>query len=606
MLKTTILSNLMILSISLFFGIISYAQVGIGTTSPEPRSILDLRSTDKGFLVPRVNITNLGNIAPITGGATSEPLLVWNTNVGTGTGFHYWSGSTWVPLSSSSGNHWSLNGNTITTANFLGTINGLDLNVRTANTNRLRVQSNGQVTVGFGAGAANAGDQLSSVGTYGVAGYSGTTGTGVYGQNISSGNGVWGLNNSSGNGVYGYNNSSGDAVHAEHDGSGNAVDAVAYGSGVGVYAENFAWTDYAIQAVDGIASVFADNTLLGFDAIIADTDDPVSNSLWARNTNTAGTAVLGGASGIYVFATNGSGVAGSSRKLGVFGYAGTGTTGSANYGNAGGQFTLDSDNNPATTTGNTGTRATATIAGYDNISPNGSLAVANSYFGGYFLGGNINGAPSYAYAGIKYGTNAAGTTGTNYKIIGNGTNSTIIKDNTNTPRILFSPEAPEILFEDYGTGKLINGVAEILIDPVLKDAIYVDENHPLKVFIQLEGDCNGVYVTNKSANGFTVKELGNGVSNVSFSYHIVANRADEIGSNGEISSKHVGLRFPVGPAPLKETSLSVRKEGDNKNDKNLNSKKNKNRRITTENEGNTLSEDEVKEIIKKVDISQKN
>ena len=95
--------------------------------------------------------------------------------------------------------------------------------------------------------------------------------------------------------------------------------------------------------------------------------------------------------------------------------------------------------------------------------------------------------------------------GTNYKIIGNGSNSTIIRDRNNTPRILFSPEAPEILFEDYGTGKLINGSANIIIDPIFKDAIYVDDHHPLKVFIQLEGDCNGVYVTNKSANGFTVK-----------------------------------------------------------------------------------------------------
>src|SRR5690606_1516347 len=82
-----------------------------------------------------------------------------------------------------------------------------------------------------------------------------------------------------------------------------------------------------------------------------------------------------------------------------------------------------------------------------------------------------------------------------------------------------------------------------------------DENHPLKVFIQLEGDCNGVYVTNKSADGFTVKELQRGNSNVSFSWHIVANRADDKDLNGEITSKHVGLRFPEGPGPLKPIEL---------------------------------------------------
>ena len=183
------------------------------------------------------------------------------------------------------------------------------------------------------------------------------------------------------------------------------------------------------------------------------------------------------------------------------------------------------------------------------------------YYGGYFTGGTAT--ISYAYAGIKYNpnnTSGGGGGGTNYKIIGNGSNSTIIRDRNNTPRILFSPEAPEILFEDYGTGKLINGSANIIIDPIFKDAIYVDDHHPLKVFIQLEGDCNGVYVTNKSANGFTVKELQNGNANVEFSWHIVANRADDIEENGEIGSKHVGLRFPVGPGPLKPKEAKSRKE----------------------------------------------
>ena len=75
------------------------AQVGIGTTSPQAGSILDVVSTDKGILLPKVNITNLNTIAPITGGAT-EGLLVYNTNASTGVGFHYWSGTVWIPFNS--------------------------------------------------------------------------------------------------------------------------------------------------------------------------------------------------------------------------------------------------------------------------------------------------------------------------------------------------------------------------------------------------------------------------------------------------------------------------------------------------------------------------
>jgi hypothetical protein len=79
----------------------------------------------------------------------------------------------------------------------------------------------------------------------------------------------------------------------------------------------------------------------------------------------------------------------------------------------------------------------------------------------------------------------------------------------------------------------------------------VSNEHPLKVFIQLEGDCNGVYVTDKSENGFTVRELNGGASNVPFSWHIVANRADTVTPDGNIISKHVGVRFPIGPNKIK-------------------------------------------------------
>jgi hypothetical protein len=61
----------------------------------------------------------------------------------------------------------------------------------------------------------------------------------------------------------------------------------------------------------------------------------------------------------------------------------------------------------------------------------------------------------------------------------------------------------------------------------------------------LEGDCNGVYVTEKSKQGFTVKELQNGNSNVSFSYQIVANRINRENSSLASDSEFQSLRFPI-------------------------------------------------------------
>lgn len=125
------------------------------------------------------------------------------------------------------------------------------------------------------------------------------------------------------------------------------------------------------------------------------------------------------------------------------------------------------------------------------------------------------------------------------KIVGTGSVSTVVKDLNNEGVMLNCIEAPEHLFQDYGTGKLTNGKAHITIDPILTKNIVIDEKHPLKVFVQLEGDCNGVFVTNKSVTGFDVVELGQGTSNVEFSYTLVATRANELISTPDGSKSRV-------------------------------------------------------------------
>lgn len=149
------------------FGLITTnlnAQVGIGTTTPAGGSILDVTSIDKGLLVPRVSIANLTTIAPVTGGAT-DGLLVWNTNAGTGVGYHYWDGADWIPLG---GGGWSLTGNAGTNpaTNFIGTTDGQDLSIRRNSTEMIRV--NNSVTsfmneIQTRDGAANSGDILARI-----------------------------------------------------------------------------------------------------------------------------------------------------------------------------------------------------------------------------------------------------------------------------------------------------------------------------------------------------------------------------------------------------------------------------------------------------------
>jgi len=95
----------------------TYAQVGIGTTTPDSSSMLEIDATDRGVLVPRVAIANLNTAAPVT--APIESLLVYNTTVATGVGFHYWDGAKWAPLSASAANDgdWTVVGNDMYNAN---------------------------------------------------------------------------------------------------------------------------------------------------------------------------------------------------------------------------------------------------------------------------------------------------------------------------------------------------------------------------------------------------------------------------------------------------------------------------------------------------------
>ncbi|RKZ30374.1 hypothetical protein DRQ36_05765 [bacterium] len=144
--------------------------------------------------------------------------------------------------------------------------------------------------------------------------------------------------------------------------------------------------------------------------------------------------------------------------------------------------------------------------------------------------------------------NAWSAGGTYYKIWGPGVASTLVEDVDGNTVTLYCPEAPEVLFEDYGQDQLKNGFAHIKLDPTFVKNVAINEDHPLRVFIQLEENenCKGVVVKNKTATGFDVVELGGGTSNTPFMYHVVCNRADQELKGGRIA-RFQDLRFGPGP-----------------------------------------------------------
>ena len=79
---------------TMFFG-----QVGIGTTLPDPSTQLDVVASNKGILIPRVNIEDLNTAAPVSDQDIKESVLVYNTNTTSGKGFYYWMGDRWERIS---------------------------------------------------------------------------------------------------------------------------------------------------------------------------------------------------------------------------------------------------------------------------------------------------------------------------------------------------------------------------------------------------------------------------------------------------------------------------------------------------------------------------
>jgi hypothetical protein len=147
--------------------------------------------------------------------------------------------------------------------------------------------------------------------------------------------------------------------------------------------------------------------------------------------------------------------------------------------------------------------------------------------------------------------------GTKRKIFGPGAVSTVVKDLEGNEVMLSCPESPENLYMDYGVAVLKDGYALVQIDPILQKNIIVNELHPIKIFIQPEGDCNGVYVKNKSIQSFEVVELNQGKSNVPFSYQIVATMGDQIsiddkGVEHTFKYTHRWLKVPERSKTLKD------------------------------------------------------
>lgn len=477
-----------------FLTIYSYAQVGIGTTTPA--GALDLNptvATNYGFVAPRVALTSTIVEAPVVNpqtGAIPAGTVVYNTATAgvapnnVGPGLYYWNGTKWIAFAGSPGGlDWSLTGNSSTVpgsyavpgVNYIGSSDNTPIHFSVNGQPRMRITTSGNVGIGMSSTVSTRLTVDSALATDGT----------IAATSIGS-----------------------DAAFIIPTASFKNNTTTNYSTAIIANTPAIAGAaspNIAIRAASGNASYISPSSAKN----IAITANSTDTAIYAITEGTTDTNRHAGE-----FRTNDAGIS------------------------------TDSDANDPV----------AYLAGYVpgiDVDFGGPTALRDLKYGGYFYGGN---ASAYSYVGVRLSSSFGGSS--NYKILGPGTVSTIVSSNkaNDSKKIMFAPEAPEVLFEDYGTGQLTNGTVKIDIDPIFAKNIFVDEKHPLKVFIQLEGDCNGVFVTNKSKNGFTVKELNSGKSNVKFSWHIVGNRADETEANGE-KTTYQSLRYPDAPSALTPTAI---------------------------------------------------
>jgi hypothetical protein len=218
---------------------------------------------------------------------------------------------------------------------------------------------------------------------------------------------------------------------------------------------------------------------------------------------------------------------------GVYGGSGTGAGVLGNYNGTNTSNTRSGVSGICSTPNITITAGGTGVYGYNGIATgNQHMGVLGSYNGAAFglgvVGIGFGG-------GIMSGNNDVGVVGwrannNNYSgyfngnhAVANGTKSASVPTSQGN-QLLYCMESPEVWFEDFGTAKLIDGVAYVELDPMYLETVLIDEEHPMHVFVQVQGECEDVYVV-PGETGFTVKEKNSGTSTVTFSYRLVAKRA---------------------------------------------------------------------------------
>jgi hypothetical protein len=210
------------------------------------------------------------------------------------------------------------------------------------------------------------------------------------------------------------------------------------------------------------------------------------------------------------------------------------------------------------------TSASGSVHGCYGFSSNTTTGIV---YGGYF-------EADTAGTGTKYGIYAKAPTNEGWSgyfqgdvritdsLVVLGGKSAAVKVDNGEYRLLYSQESPEVWFEDFGEGQLTHGKAIIELDPLFTQTVNTQVTY--HVFLTPGGDCNGLYVVDKTPASFEVRELKGGNSNLTFSYRIVAKRKGyeniRLSKMGKPTPEEVALEQAKNQAEREEQRQEMKKE----------------------------------------------
>ena len=405
----------------------------------------------------------------------------------------------------------------------------------------------------------------------GVAGIS-TTGYAVAGESLGTQPSILGLAGGTGIGVEGVSssNSSAAAVYGEASGSGNGGEFLADGGGNGVYAQSTGSSNAALAFAQGSGDGIFAYSANGFGLEV---NNPNSDGVHSAVGSSAASGVVGinnaGGIGTYGVSVSGYGLEGVDLSGATPGatappalYAGSVAQSTAGVGLYGVNI-----------------HDTGTAIGY------GTSGQPVSRYAGIFGFGN-DGAGLYGYSFSDIGAviendsqlptlvvNAQNTTSGDLEIAasagnvnsdtinfsvdrsGNIQHSGVISSVTRNPQAdvaTYSAQQSESTVEDLGTAQLAGGVASVRIPDDFRST--TDGSARYMVFLTPYGDNNGLYISARSASGFTVREAHGGRDSLAFDYRVVAH---PYGSARDERLPHIGRRMLAEAKRLRQGGGSV-------------------------------------------------